>query len=339
MVVDLRQVSFVDCGGADLVSATAHGAAARGVDLRVLPGPAVRDLLALLGGWVAIGGPDATAVLPPAAAEPGPSRADVQRGTEYDHLPPLFVERDGLRPADPRRAALRDELILGYLPIARHIARRHRARGENPDDLEQVATLGLINAVDRFDVQRGVDFLAYAVPTINGEVQRHYRDRTSTIRIPRRIRQLQSAVHLAVEELRRQGGRAPRPSDIARHLGIDLGDVLDALEAGPRAHVSSLDEPFPGDEAAPENTRFAAALQVDDSDLDLVEDRESLAPLIAALTERDRQILLRRFYGNQTQSQIADELGISQMHVSRLLGSILARLRAGLEGAAARRSS
>jgi RNA polymerase sigma-B factor len=273
---------------------------------------------------------------PPAEAVPIPGpRAEPDQdpapGHRYEHLAPLFFERDRLPSDHPRRAALRRELITGHLPVARNIARKHRHRGENPEDLEQVATLGLIHAVDRFDPGRGVDFLSFAVPTISGEVQRHHRDRTSTIRIPRRIRQLQSEVVRATEELRRRDGRAPRPSEIARHLDLDVAEVLEALEANHRASCSSLDEPSPGDDTA-DGARFAAALGVDDPYLALVEDREALHPLLDALPERERRIVLLRFFGNLTQSEIATLTGISQMHVSRLLSATLARLRAALGG-------
>lgn len=248
----------------------------------------------------------------------------------YEHLAPLFAEH-GRRPAeDPRRAALRAELITACLPVARNIARRYRYRGENPDDLEQVATVGLIKAVDRFDAARGVDFLSFAVPTITGEVQRHYRDRSTTIRVPRRIRQLQSEVVRATEELRRGDGHAPRPSEIAHHLHLDVADVLDALEGNHRAYCTSLDEPFPGDGPGSDSTRYAGALSCQDADLDLIEDRESLRPLLDALPDRERQIVLLRFFGNLTQSEIADRTGVSQMHVSRLLARTLAQLRAAL---------
>jgi RNA polymerase sigma-B factor len=307
------------------------------VRLAILPGPALDDLVALVGGWDALV-VEADAVRVDGRAAAGPGEAPEDRGTvsEYDHLAPLLAERARLPAAHPRQRELRAELITGYLPVAQHIARRHRTRGENLDDLEQVATIGLINAVDRFDVTRGVDFLAFAIPTITGEVQRHYRDRTSTIRVPRRIRQLQSAVQHAIDELSRRHGTAPRPSAIARHLDVDLGAVLEALEANTRTWISSLDEPFSGDEPGGDNSRFAGALGVQDADIGMVDDRESLHALLDALPQRDQRIVLLRFFGNQTQSQIAEQLGISQMHVSRLLAAALGQLRDGMDGNAQR---
>jgi RNA polymerase sigma-B factor len=320
LVLDLRQVSFIDVHGADALARTTDQAAARGIRLRVLSGRAVDYIAGVTPEWIHIG----TVDRPPA----GPRRYS----TGYEHLAPLFIEHHRLPPLHPRRQTLRDALVEGHLPLARNLARRHRNRGEDIADLEQVATVGLINAVDRFDPHRGIDFLAYAIPTIDGEIRRHYRDRTSTIRIPRRVRQLQAAVLHAVDELRQRTGSSPRPSDIAEYLGLDPGDVATALEANERTHVSSLDEPF-ADDPAGENTRYSGALSVDDPDLAMVVDRESLIPLLEALPERERLILLMRFFGNQTQSQIADRVGVSQMHVSRLLSKTLATLRAGLRSA------
>ena len=139
--------------------------------------------------------------------------------------------------------------------MARNIARRFGRRGENPDDLEQVASVGLVLAVDRFDPDRGVDFLSFAVPTITGEVQRYFRDRFTPIRLPRRLRQLQSEIYNAAAELAQRHGRAARPSEIARHLGLELGVVLEGLAAQNMAHTSSLDEPRDGDDVVAHRTR------------------------------------------------------------------------------------
>ncbi|MBW0108592.1 sigma-70 family RNA polymerase sigma factor [Pseudonocardia sp. KRD-182] len=243
---------------------------------------------------------------------------------------PLFTERSRLSAGHPGQEKLRAELITGYLPVARHIARSHRFGSESLDDLEQVAVVGLINAVDRFDADRGPDFLAFAIPTINGEVLRHQRDRASTIRMPRRVRSLRTAVLRAADELGQSTRAVPRPSEISRYLDLDLDDVLVALDAVRRAHCLSLDEPLPGIDAAAENLRFAGAISVDDRELAMVVDRVALRPLLDALPDRERRIVLLRFFGNRTQAQIGAELGISQMHVSRLLAVSLGRLRAGL---------
>jgi RNA polymerase sigma-B factor len=324
LVVDVRNLAFIDVGGVRSLARVARLAADRGIPVRLLSCPVLDELVRLLGGWAAVGA---------GSPDPRPPEGLGVGGfaTEYAHLAPLLVERDRLPAGHPRRAALRAELITGYRPVARHIARRFRNRGEDLEDLEQVAMVGLINAVDRFEVGRGVDFLVFAVPTITGEVQRHYRDRTSTIRIPRRIRGLQAVVLRAVDELRQRRGTAPRPSEIARYLDLDPVEVIEALESTHRNQLSSLDEPFPGDDVAGENPRYAAALAVRDPGIELVVDHESLDPLLNALPDRERRILLLRFFGNKTQTEIAAELGISQMHVSRLLSRTLALLREGLD--------
>ena len=215
--------------------------------------------------------------------------------------------------------------------MAQHIARRHGYRGEPADDLEQVATVGLILAVDRFEADRGVDFLSFAVPTITGEVLRHLRDRSTAIRVPRRLRELQASIYDAAAVLGQRLGRAPRPSEIAAELRMDLEVVLDGLAARAAAHCSSLDEPGDDDEGRPgDRMRLGAALKWTEPRFDLIEQREALVPLLAALPERDRRILALRFFDGLTQTEIGQRVGISQMHVSRLLTRTLATLRAGL---------
>ena len=261
--------------------------------------------------------------LGPAPLGPGPR-------SSYEHLAPLFAERAALPEGHPRRGRLRAELIAGYLPVARHIARKYSYRGEPPQDLEQVASLGLILAVDRFDPGRDIDFLSFAVPTITGEVLRHFRDRAHTIRVPRRLRQLQSRIYDAAAELAQRDGHAARPSAIARHLDVDVEVVLDALAAQGAGDPASLDEPAQHDDGgsgAGDRARFASALGQIEPEFDLVEHREGLAPLLVAMPERERTILLLRFFGGLTQTEIAAQVGLSQMHVSRLLTRTLIRLR------------
>jgi RNA polymerase sigma-B factor len=262
----------------------------------------------------------------PAPVEVGPTgRSPQQHG--YEHLVPLFAEHAALPDGHPRRERLRSALISGYLPVARNIARKYGYRGENPDDLEQVATVGLVLAVDRFDPTRGIDFLSFAVPTITGEVLRHFRDRTAAVRVPRRLRQLQSQIYDAAAQLGQRHGRAARPSEIARQLGVDIEVVLEGLAALGAGHTSSLDEPADDDDRAGARSRFEAVLGRTEPEFDLVEHRAGLAPLLAALPERERRILLMRFFGEMTQTEIAHHVGLSQMHVSRLLSRTLAQLR------------
>ena len=165
------------------------------------------------------------------------------RPNEYEHLAPLFSEHAAMRGDHPQRERLRAALITGYLPVAHNIARKYHYRGGNPEDLLQVASVGLVLAVDRFDPGRDNDFLSFAIPTITGEVLRHFRDHATAIRVPRRLRELQSQIYGAAADLSQRSGRAPRPSDIARQLGVDVEVVLEGLAAQGAGYTSSLDEP------------------------------------------------------------------------------------------------
>ncbi|HEX8520522.1 MAG TPA: SigB/SigF/SigG family RNA polymerase sigma factor [Pseudonocardia sp.] len=256
------------------------------------------------------------------AVEESPGTA---RENAYAHLAGVFTELAALPDDDPRRPELRDRLITGYLPVARNIAHRFVHRGDVIDDLEQVATLGLIGAVDRFEPGRGIDFLSFAVPTITGEVRRHFRDRVRTIRIPRKISQLQGAVHECTTELTQRLGRAPRPSELAARLQVPLDDIIEVLQAHHAAYPSSLDEPGPDDDTAG-RPRIGALGEVDPG-INLVDDRMAVIPLLANLPERERRILQLRFFHDMTQTEIAALTGISQMHVSRLLARTLSSLR------------
>lgn len=260
----------------------------------------------------------------PATAPNGSRRSS--RG-EYDHLLPMLVEHAALDGADPRRRALRDQLVRGHLPVAQHIARRFSRRGEPEEDLEQVATLGLINAVDRYDPSRGTDFLSYAVPTITGEVRRHFRDQAWSMRVPRRLKDLNVTLSAAMSTMSQHLGRAPNAAELAEHLDLSKEEVLEALEASQAYRSGSLDELLVDD---PDSGTVSDLLGEADAALDQVEYRQSLAPLLEALPQRERTIIMLRFFRNMTQSQIAAEVGISQMHVSRLLARTLGQLRVGL---------
>src|SRR5438067_2613058 len=235
---------------------------------------------------------------------------------EYEHLAPLFDELSELPADDPHRAEIRDELVTGHLPLAEHIAQRFTGRGVAKEDLVQVATVGLINAVDRFEPDRGSDFLSFAVPTVMGEVRRHFRDTGWLVRVPRRLKELHLSISSASTELAQRLGRAPTPSEIAAHLDISQDEVYEGLEAGNAYHSMSLDEVLSGDT---ENLSLGDTLGEEDSGLAGVENHETLLPLLLELPERERRILVLRFVHNMTQTQIAERIGVSQMHVSRLL--------------------
>jgi RNA polymerase sigma-B factor len=239
----------------------------------------------------------------------------------------LFQRLSGLPADDAERLRIRSELVELHLPLVEYLARRFRNRGEWLDDLTQVATIGLIKSIDRFDLDRGVEFSTYATPTIVGEIKRHFRDKGWAVRVPRRLQELKLALAKAISELAQNLGRAPTVAELAEHLQMSEEEVLEGLESANAYSTVSLDAPDSGDEDAP---AVSESLGMVDDALEGVEYRESLKPLLEQLPPREKRILLLRFFGNMTQSQIATELGISQMHVSRLLARTLAQLRDGL---------
>jgi RNA polymerase sigma-B factor len=239
----------------------------------------------------------------------------------------LFERLTELPEGDPERQRIRDQLVELHLPLVEYLARRFRNRGEWLDDLIQVATIGLIKSIDRFDLERGVEFSTYATPTIVGEIKRHFRDKGWAVRVPRRLQELKLSLTKAISDLAQREGRAPTVSELAAHLQMTEEEVLEGLESANAYSTVSLDAPDSGDEDAP---AVADSLGMVDESLEGVEYRESLKPLLEKLPAREKKILLLRFFGNMTQSQIAAELGISQMHVSRLLARTLAQLRDGL---------
>jgi RNA polymerase sigma-B factor len=257
-----------------------------------------------------------------------------RRSDGYEHLAPLFAEFGALAAGDPRRRVLRDRLIAGYQPVAHHIARRYLHRSDSLEDLEQVAVVGLILALDRFEPEREVDFLSFAVPTITGEVLRHFRDHGTAIRLPRRLRRLQGEIVDVTDLLGQRLGRTPRPAEIAAALDVPVETVLEALAARGAGHASSLDEPVRDDgDGTGGRLRFASALAWTEPEFDLLEHRQALAPLLAALPERQRRILVLRFFAELTQTEIGQHVGVSQMHISRLLSRTLRTLRRKLDAA------
>jgi RNA polymerase sigma-B factor len=230
----------------------------------------------------------------------------------------------------PSKAGLRDRAIEAWLPLARHLANRYSGRGEPADDLQQVAVVGLIKAVDRFDAERGIDFAGFAIPTIVGELKRHFRDRTWSIRVPRRLQELRLAITGANNTLSHTLGRSPTVADIAAHLDITEEEVLEGLEGARAYNSTSLSTPVAEDSV----TTLADTLAEEDAGFELAEMRVALGPALNALDEREQKIIGLRFYGNRTQSEIAEQIGISQMHVSRLLTKALAKLRRQIGSAA-----
>ncbi|MET8653998.1 MULTISPECIES: RNA polymerase sigma factor SigF [Nocardia] len=264
------------------------------------------------------------------SAEPR-SRPEQRRshsGTEsYDNLEPMFARLAEFDPDDPARAASRQDIIERCLPLAANIARRFSGRGENYDDLLQIARVGMVQAVDRFDPSYGASFLSFAVPTIMGEVRRHFRDHTWAVRVPRRLKEIQQTIGPATEKLTHELGRMPRAREIAEEIGAELTEVTQALIAR-NAYQSTPIDPTPeGGDSDNTPASVLDTLGADDTNYDSVEDYLAVRPLIAALPERQRQVLVWRFFDSLTQIEIAERLGCSQMQVSRILTKTLSSLR------------
>jgi RNA polymerase sigma-B factor len=250
---------------------------------------------------------------------------DTVEATSTDTASELITAMAALAAGHPSRPALRERAVEAWLPLARHLAQRYAGRGEPVDDLFQVAVVGLIKSVDRFELDRGVDFSGYAIPTIIGELKRHFRDRTWSVRVPRRLQELRLAITAANATLSHELGRAPTVADIATHLGVTEEEVLEGLEGARAYNTTSLSTPI-GDGSA----ELGETLGGEDREFEMAEYRIALGPALATLDEREQRIVHLRFYGNLTQSQIAEQVGVSQMHVSRLLAKALAKLRGRL---------
>jgi RNA polymerase sigma-B factor len=212
--------------------------------------------------------------------------------------------------------ALRNELVEEHMRLAEFLARRFAHRGEAADDLRQVALVGLLKAVERFEPDRGLQFSSFATPTITGELKRYFRDRGWAVRVPRRIQELHLELDRTVNDLSQEFGRPPTPAEIAQRAGVLEEDVLESMEAGSLYRLASIDAGRTDDESAPSP---AQRLGEFDPELLAVDDRVAVSEMLAVLPEREQKIVYLRFFEGLTQSEIADQIGISQMHVSRLL--------------------
>ncbi|WP_310526243.1 RNA polymerase sigma factor SigF [Nocardioides sp.] len=240
----------------------------------------------------------------------------------------FVIFRDG-DASDASRTTARHDLVRLHLPLVEHCARRFRNRGEPHEDLVQVGTIGLIKAVDRFDTDRGVEFSTYATPTIIGEIKRYFRDKGWAIRVPRRLQELRMQITAATAELTQKLGRSPTPRELGELIGCTVEEIIEGMESSNAYSTLSLDAG--GDSSDDGPPSLLDTLGVDDHNLEHVEIRESIKPLLEGLDPREKRILLLRFFKNMTQSQIAEEIGVSQMHVSRLLTKTLTQLRTSLE--------
>jgi RNA polymerase sigma-B factor len=242
-----------------------------------------------------------------------------------DQSSQLFAELSIVQPGSARHQQLRDSLVAIHLPLVRYLAQRFTGRGEPADDLLQVGTIGLLQSIDRFEPERGLEFSTFATPNIVGEIKRHFRDRGGIVRVPRRLQELQAEIAIEVNDLSQRLGRAPTVAELADHLGVSPEQVIEATDSARAYSAVPIDVP----NAATGRT-VADSLAESDTALDHVELRHALRPALAGLAERERQALLLRFVENKTQSEIAEVLGVSQVHVSRLLAKTLAELRGKL---------
>ncbi|MEU6814643.1 SigB/SigF/SigG family RNA polymerase sigma factor [Streptomyces sp. NPDC046860] len=227
-------------------------------------------------------------------------------------------------PDGPRRRALRNDVIRSWLPMAERLAMRFRGRGENLEDLYQIAALGLVKAVEHYDPDRGSSFESYAVPTVTGEIKRHFRDHMWSLHVPRRVQELRNRVRIAYRDVDQSvPGRAPTVAEVAAQARMSEREAREGMEALDCFAALSLDAEVTGTEGH----SLGESVGAHDGGFDLVDDRAAAWPAIAALPERDRTILYLRFFREMTQSAIAVQLGVSQMHVSRLLNQCFARVR------------
>lgn len=262
-------------------------------------------------------------VTPVQHSDAEPDTAAMRGAAHSEGATGLLTALAALPIGHPARPALRNEAIEAWLPMARHLAHRYAGRGEPTDDLVQTATIGLIKAVDRFDLSFEVDFAGFAIPTIVGELRRHFRDRTWSIRVPRRLQELRLSITAANATLTHALGRLPTVPDIAAYLDVTEEDVLEGLEGARAYNATSLSTPVHTDG----DTELGDTLGGEDPEFGLTELRLALGPAMAALDKREQVILTLRFYGNKTQTEIADQVGVSQMHVSRLITKALLKLR------------
>jgi RNA polymerase sigma-B factor len=260
---------------------------------------------------------------PPTAVDHGPSAREEQRAATMKVLRYLAT----LGPDDPERTRLRDEVVEDHMPYARHLAQRYARGAGAEDDVLQVAYLGLVKAVDNFDPEYGTGFLGYAAPMIVGEIKRHFRDTTWAVHVPRRMQELSGALRKAVAEMTSELGREPTVLELAERLEAGEEEIVQAIEAAEAYTTASLDHPV--GEETDGGALLGEMLGERDPAFDLMIDRQVLKGLVAGLGERDKRILLMRYFRGMTQTEIGEELGVSQMQVSRLLTRILGELRAG----------
>lgn len=250
-----------------------------------------------------------------------------RRAAEEVSAEELLSELRGLSEGDPRANRLRERVVVLYQPLINKIARRYGGRGEPLEDLKQTAMVGLVKAVRGYDPDRGKPFISYLLPTVTGEIKRHFRDHTWAVRVPRRHQENRVKLRRIIGEFQQEHARTPTIAELAQEMGLSEAEVSELTQVSESYRSLSLDAPDSSDSDGQEGARLEDHLGSEDQALERVVERESLKPALARLPERERKILLLRFFGDHTQSEIADRLGYSQMHVSRLLAGVLEQLR------------
>jgi RNA polymerase sigma-B factor len=244
----------------------------------------------------------------------------------------LLSQLRDLADDDPRAEVLRERVVVLYQPLINKIARRYGGRGEPLEDLKQTAMVGLVKAVRGYDPGRGKPFISYLLPTVTGEIKRHFRDHTWAVRVPRRHQENRVKLRRVTSEFQQEHARTPTMAELAREMGMPEAEVSELTQVSESYRSLSLDAPDASDGQGQEGARLEDHLGSEDAALERVVERESLKPALARLPEREREILRLRFFGDHTQSEIADRLGYSQMHVSRLLAGVLEQLRREVGG-------
>jgi RNA polymerase sigma-B factor len=311
LVVDITGVRFLDCTAVGILLKVRTEAGERGCAMRLTGASGiVLEVLEIAGVAKRLG----------VYAEAG----EMPKGQASPELVNSMLDAvSQLPPGSPEHTQIRTRVVSSCAPYASALARRFAHRGEPLDDLSQVAMVGLLKAVDGYDPHRGREFIAYATPTILGELRRHFRDQAWSMTVPRRYKEMRMQVNSAREQLAQRLGRSPSVAELAEQLGVEPAQVLEAIEAAQAYQSMSLFTPLGDDDRA----TIADTVGITDRDLNAVEDRSALSVMLSHLPEREQRIVIMRFYGNMTQSQIADEIGVSQMHVSRLLKGALGQLR------------
>lgn len=256
--------------------------------------------------------------------------AKKQTDDSYDDVVEMFIVLRKMPPESDEYGLQRQRIVARCLPLADHVASHFARRGEGLDDLTQVARLGLMNAINRFDPDKGPSFIGFAVPTMMGEVRRYFRDYSWGMRVPRRLRELHVQISRTTSDLAQKLGRAPNAGELSQVLEVPREEIIECLVAGDAYRLDSLDAPL-GADGSGKPRLVADAVGGIDPEIEHITNREAVRSLVSALPQRERQVLHMRFFESMTQSQIAERIGVSQMQVSRILANTLRSLRDQLE--------